>query len=60
EETLSKDIKRVEDKLDAKVDGLDKRLANQEVVGRTAFIAVIAGAFTGLIKYLFFPSNPTP
>ena len=57
-ETLSADNRRIEEKLDARVDGLEKRLVNQEVISRTAFIAVVGGTFTGLIKFLFFPSNP--
>ena len=52
------EIKRVEEKLEAKIDGLDKRLSNEEVVSRTAFIAVVGGVAAGLVKLFFFPGNP--
>ena len=57
-ESVRGEIKRVEEKLDAKIDGLDKRLSNEEVISRTAFIAVVGGVAAGLVKLFFFPGNP--
>ncbi|WP_013322612.1 hypothetical protein [Gloeothece verrucosa] len=44
--------------LEEKMNGLDKRLGNEEVISRTAFATILAGALAGLIKYLFFSNNP--
>ncbi len=57
-ESVRGEIKRVEEKLEAKIDGLDKRLSNEEVISRTAFIAVVGGVAAGLVKLFFFPGNP--
>ena len=48
------EIKRVEETLSAKVDGLDKRLSNEETISRTAFGALMVASLAGLVKYLFF------
>ena len=58
EKTLTADNSRINESLNIKVDSFEKRLVNQEVISRTAFLAVIGGIFTGLAKLLFFPSNP--
>lgn len=58
EKTLTADNRRINESLNIKVDSFEKRLVNQEVISRTAFLAVIGGIFTGLAKLLFFPSNP--
>ena len=47
------EIKRVEEK----INGIDKRLGNEEFISRSAFTAVIVGVMAGLVKYLFFPST---
>lgn len=52
EERLNGEIKRVEEKLN----GIDKRLSNEKVISRSTFIAVMVGAITGMVKYLFFVS----
>lgn len=54
---LKVDIKRVEEKLEAKMDGIDKRLGNEEFISRSAFTAVVVGVSTGLVKYLFFSTT---
>lgn len=50
-------IKGAEEKLSAKIDGLNKRLGNEETLIRTAFAALVLGALAGLMKYLFFPNH---
>jgi VIT1/CCC1 family predicted Fe2+/Mn2+ transporter len=65
---LKGEIKRVEEKLETKIDGVqctleakidgpDKRLGNEEIISRTAFAALVVGSLVGLIKYLFFPTG---
>jgi chromosome segregation ATPase len=44
--------------LDAKVDSINRRIGNEELVSRSAFIAVIGGLVAGLVKFLFFPVSP--
>jgi hypothetical protein len=44
--------------LDAKVDSIDRRIGNEKLVSRSAFIAVIGGLVAGLVKFLFFPVSP--
>ncbi len=51
EERLTGRINQVEEKLM----GIDKRLANEELVSRGVFIALVGGAVTGLTKFFFFP-----
>ena len=48
------EIKRVEETLSTKVDGLDKRLSNEETISRTALAALVVASLAGLVKYLFF------
>jgi hypothetical protein len=43
--------------LEAKVDSIDRRIGNEEIVSRSLFIAVIGGLVAGLIKFLFFSSS---
>ncbi len=54
---LKGDIKRVVEKLEAKMDGIDKRLGNEEFISRSAFTALVVGVSTGLVKYLFFSAT---
>ncbi len=56
------EIKLVEEKLtgrinqlEEKLTGIDKRLANEELVSRGVFIALVGGVVTGLTKFFFFP-----
>ena len=51
EERLTGRINQVEEKLT----GIDKRLANEELVSRGVFIALVGGVVTGLTKFFFFP-----
>jgi hypothetical protein len=54
EERLGGEIKRV----DARLDGIDKRLGTEEFISRSALVALVAGALTGLVKFLFYmPPN---
>jgi exonuclease VII large subunit len=54
EEKLGGEIKRV----DARLDGIDKRLGTEEFISRSALVALVAGALTGLVKFLFYmPPN---
>ena len=41
-------------RLDERINGLDKRLSNEEVISRSAFITVIGGVAAGLVKLFFF------
>jgi len=50
EERLTGRINQVEEKLI----GIDKRLANEELVSRGVFIALVGGVVTGLTKFFFF------
>jgi len=54
---LKGDIKRVVEKLEAKMDGIDKRLGNEEFISRSAFTALVVGVSTGLVKYIFFSAT---
>ena len=56
------EIKLVEERLTGKINqveerlmGIDKRLANEELVSRGVFIALVGGVVTGLTKFFFFP-----
>jgi len=51
EERLTGKINQVEERLT----GIDKRLANEELVSRGVFIALVGGMVTGLTKFFFFP-----
>jgi hypothetical protein len=51
EERLTGKINQVEERLT----GIDKRLANEELVSRGVFIALVGGVVTGLTKFFFFP-----
>ncbi|MCS7031174.1 MAG: hypothetical protein NZL92_06545, partial [Gloeomargarita sp. SKYG116] len=53
EQRVMGEIKR----LDERFASLDKRLANEEVISRSAFGAIIAGIVVALAKYLFFPGQ---
>ncbi len=62
EERLTGRINQVEEKLTGRINqveeklmGIDKRLANEELVSRGVFIALVGGAVTGLTKFFFFP-----
>jgi hypothetical protein len=60
---VATEIARLEGKivaLDTKVDSIDRRIGNEEIVSRSLFIAVIAvigGLVAGLVKFLFFSSS---
>jgi tRNA U34 5-carboxymethylaminomethyl modifying GTPase MnmE/TrmE len=51
EERLTGRINQLEEKLT----GIDKQLANEELVSRGVFIALVGGVVTGLTKFFFFP-----
>jgi hypothetical protein len=51
---LKEEIRRIEEKLSEKMDGLGKRLDQQEFISRGAIVTLVAGITTGFIKYLFF------
>jgi VIT1/CCC1 family predicted Fe2+/Mn2+ transporter len=62
EERLTGRINQVEEKLTGRINqveekliGIDKRLANEELVSRGVFIALVGGVVTGLTKFFFFP-----
>jgi len=62
EEKLTGRINQVEEKLTGRINqveekliGIDKRLANEELVSRGVFIALVGGVVTGLTKFFFFP-----
>jgi VIT1/CCC1 family predicted Fe2+/Mn2+ transporter len=62
EERLTGKINQVEEKLTGRINqveeklmGIDKRLANEELVSRGVFIALVGGVVTGLTKFFFFP-----
>jgi len=59
ETELKGEIKRVEDKLTEKAVGIDKRLGNEELVSRGAFISIFVAGITSFTKYFFF-SDRTP
>lgn len=52
EERLTGRINQLEEKLT----GIDKQLANEELVSRGVFIALVGGVVTGLTKFFFFPN----
>jgi len=54
---LDTEIKSVETNLSAKLDGLGKRVENQEFVSRGATVALVGGLVTGMVKLLFFPDR---
>ncbi len=57
---VATEIARLEGKigaLDTKVDSIDRRIGNEEIVSRSLFIAVIGGLVAGLVKFLFFSSS---
>jgi septal ring factor EnvC (AmiA/AmiB activator) len=54
---LDTEIKSVEANLSAKLDGLGKRVENQEFVSRGATVALFGGLVTGMVKLLFFPDR---
>jgi len=54
---LDTEIKSVEANLSAKLDGLGKRVENQEFVSRGATVALVGGLVTGMVKLLFFPDR---
>ena len=56
ENKLEGEIKRVEGILSAKMDGIDKRLSNEEGITRAVFGGLILAVGAGVIKYLFFPN----
>jgi hypothetical protein len=59
---VATEVARLEGKigaLDTKVDSIDRRISNEEIVSRSLFIAVIGGLVAGLVKFLFFPSSLT-
>jgi len=39
------------------MDGIGKRLDNQEFISRGAIITLVGGVLTGLVKYLFFSNS---
>jgi cobalamin biosynthesis protein CobT len=51
------EVKSVEANLSAKLDGLGKRVENQEFVSRGATVALVGGLVTGMVKLLFFPDR---
>ncbi|MCS6911489.1 MAG: hypothetical protein NZM11_13115, partial [Anaerolineales bacterium] len=53
EQKVMGEIKR----LDERLVSLDKRIANEELISRNAFGAIIAGVVIALVKYLFFPNQ---
>ncbi|MCS6911490.1 MAG: hypothetical protein NZM11_13120, partial [Anaerolineales bacterium] len=53
EQRVTGEIKR----LDERLVSLDKRIANEELISRNAFGAIIAGVVIALVKYLFFPNQ---
>ena len=54
---LETEIKSVETNLSFKLDGLSKRVENQEFVSRGATLALVGGLVTGMVKLLFFPDR---
>jgi len=54
---LETEIKSVETNLSVKLDGLSKRVENQEFVSRGATLALVGGLVTGMVKLLFFPDR---
>jgi hypothetical protein len=57
---VATEVARLERKigaLDTKVDSIDRRIGNEEIVSRSLFIAVIGGLVAGLVKFLFFPAS---
>jgi hypothetical protein len=57
EEKLTGRINQVEEKLTGRINQLEsiKQLANEELVSRGVFIALVGGVVTGLTKFFFFP-----
>jgi DNA repair exonuclease SbcCD ATPase subunit len=55
---LEAEIKRVEETLSLKVDGLSKRLENQEFIARGVLIALIVAILGGFAKLFGFIGNP--
>jgi hypothetical protein len=51
------DLKDLKNLINNRFDQLDKRLSNEEVISRTAFVAVVGGMAAGLVKLFFFPGN---
>ncbi len=56
--TLESNLEGKIGKLEAKVDAIDRRIGNEELVSRGVFIALVTGLLAGLVKFLFFPSSP--
>ena len=54
---LDTEIKSVDANLSTKLDGLGKRVENQEFVSRGATVALVGGLVTGMVKLLFFPDR---
>jgi hypothetical protein len=57
EEKLEIEIVGVKGTLEARLEGIDKRLSNQEFFSRSVFGAMVIAVFTGLAKLLFFMPN---
>lgn len=56
-ETVKSDINELKvslAKVDTKVEGIDKRLGNEEAISRIALGSVAGGTILAFIKYLFF------
>jgi len=51
---LKGEIKKVEGTLTEKATGIDKRLGNEELVSRGAFISIFVAGVTSFTKYFFF------
>ncbi|MCS7031172.1 MAG: hypothetical protein NZL92_06535 [Gloeomargarita sp. SKYG116] len=54
ETELKVEIKRIDDRFD----GFDKRIANEELISRSAFGTLLLGLVTAIVKLLFFPDRP--
>lgn len=50
-------IDGVQAKLDARLDGLEKRLSNEEIISRSVVGALLISVTTGLVKLLFFSNS---
>ena len=55
---LEAEIKRVEETLSLKVDGLSKRLENQEFISRGVLVALIVTIVGGFARLFGFIGNP--
>lgn len=56
-DTLQSNLEGKIGALEVKVDSIDRRIGNEEIVSRSLFIAVIGGLVAGLVKFLFFSSS---